>query len=295
MKKLTPLLFALGMSASLIACSNHEPSTPSKGSSSLSQKELSESKNTFSEIVAIDNEYCSIKLTELDPDNIWGYTVKAELENKSADKNYMFSIENAAINGVSANPLFATEVAPSKKALKEINFADHTLKENGIGDCTDIEITFRVYVNDDWAADPVAKETVHIYPYGEEQATHFVRNSQPSDTVLVDNDQVSVIVTGYDPEGTFGYTVNLYFVNKTDKNIMFSVDDAAINGFMIDPFYANSVPAGKSAFSSMHWSDRSLEESKISDVEQIEFTLTASDEDDWLAEDLVNQAITLKP
>ena len=45
----------------------------------------------------------------------------------------------------------------------------------------------------------------------------------------------------------------------------------------------------------MHWSDRSLEESKISDVEQIEFTLTASDEDDWLAEDLVNQAITLKP
>lgn len=295
MKKLTPLLFALGMSASLIACSNHEPSTPSKGSASLSQKEHSEIKNTFSEIVAIDNEYCSIKLTELDPDNIWGYTVKAELENKSADKNYMFSIENAAINGVSANPLFATEVASGKKALKEINFADHTLKENGIGDCTDIEITFRVYDNDDWAADPVAKETVHVYPYGEEQATHFVRNSQPSDTVLVDNEQVSVIVTGYDPEGTFGYTVNLYFVNKTDKNIMFSVDDAAINGFMIDPFYANSVPAGKSAFSSMHWSDRSLEESKISDIEQIEFTLTASDEDDWLAEDLVNQAITLKP
>lgn len=90
MKKLTPLLFALGMSASLIACSNHEPSAPSKGSSSLSQKELSEAKSTFSEIVAIDNEYCSIKLTELDPDNIWGYTVKAELENKSADKNYMF-------------------------------------------------------------------------------------------------------------------------------------------------------------------------------------------------------------
>lgn len=295
MKKLTPLLFALGMSASLIACSNNEPSTPTKGSSSLSQKEHSEIKNTFSEVTAIDNEYCSIKLTELDPDNIWGYTVKAELENKSADKNYMFSIENAAINGVSANPLFATEVAPGKKALKEINFADHTLKENGIGDCTDIEITFRVYDNDDWAADPVAKETVHVYPYGEEQVTHFVRNSQPSDTVLVDNDQVSVIVTGYDPEGTFGYTVNLYFVNKTDKNIMFSVNDAAINGFMIDPFYANSVPAGKSAFSSMHWSDCSLKESKISDVEQIEFTLTASDENDWLAEDLVNQAITLKP
>ena len=49
-----------------------------------------------------------------------------------SSKNYMFSIENAAINGLSANPLFATEVAPSKKALKEINFADHTLKENGI-------------------------------------------------------------------------------------------------------------------------------------------------------------------
>ena len=36
----------------------------------------------FEEVVVVDNEECSVKITGLDPDNIWGYTLKAELENK---------------------------------------------------------------------------------------------------------------------------------------------------------------------------------------------------------------------
>lgn len=58
-----------------------------------------------------------------------GYTLKAQLENKSTEKTYMFSVESASINGVQCDPMFASEVAAGKKANEEINFSTDTLEE----------------------------------------------------------------------------------------------------------------------------------------------------------------------
>ncbi len=52
---------------------------------------------------------------------------------------------------------------------------------------TDIELTFKVYDSNDWSADPVGKETIHVYPYGEENAVAFVREAQATDNVIIDN------------------------------------------------------------------------------------------------------------
>ena len=250
---------------------------------------------TFSGLTAVDNAECSIKVTEIDPDNIWGYTLKVQLENKSNSKTYMFSVENAAINGVQCDPLFATEVAAGKKSNEEIIFLDDDFEENGITDYTDIEITFRVYDTNDWMANDVAKEIVHVYPYGEDKAVKHVRTAQPSDNIIIDNEDVTVIVTGYEDDAIWGYTAKLYIMNKTDKNLMFSVDEASVNGYMADPFFAKSVSSGKSAFASMSWSDTTLEDNGIVAVEEIEFNLRVYDADDWLENDLVNKRVTLRP
>lgn len=45
----------------------------------------------------------------------------------------------------------------------------------------------------------------------------------------------------------------------------------------------------------MSWSDSTLEENGITNVETIEFKLRAYDADDWSASDLVNEVITLNP
>lgn len=99
----------------------------------------------------------------------------------------MFSVESASINGVQCDPMFASEVAAGKKANEEINFSTDTLEENGIVEYTDIELTFKVYDSNDWSADPVGKETIHVYPYGEENAVAFVREAQATDNVIIDN------------------------------------------------------------------------------------------------------------
>lgn len=300
MKKIAILLLTLLLLFSFSACAggtepNNDEETTSLQSETVKNADKFENEITFTEVVAIDNDECMIKITSIETDNIWGYTLKAQLENKSSDKTYMFSVENAAINGVQCDPLFATEIAAGKKSNEEISFSDDELEENGVGEYTDIELTFRVYDSNNWSADDVSKATIHIYPYGEDKAVEYIRKEQPSDNVIIDNEYITVIVTGYEDDSIWGYTAKLFLMNKTDKTVMFSADEVSVNGFMADPFYATTVTAGKCAFSSMSWSDDILEENEIIDIDTIEFKLRAYDEDNWLNGDFANETITLNP
>lgn len=304
MKKFISIVIAALMVFMLAACSDaqtDEVSTPdavteeNTAVQDETQETESETEIVFEEMTVVDNEYCTIKITEIIPDDMWGYTLKLFLENKSSDVTYMFAGQYAAINGIEIEPFFASEVAPGKKANEEIVLLDTELSENGVMEYTDIEISFRVYDTNDWMADAVAEESVHIYPYGEANATAYVRQSQPNDQVIIDNENVTVIVTGYDQDGLWGYTVNLFLVNKTDTTVMFSAEEVSVNGFMLDPFYASSVSAGKCEFSSMSWFDTDFEDNGIENVENIELTFRAYNEDDWSADDYANEMISLVP
>lgn len=250
---------------------------------------------SFEEMTVVDNEECSIIISQIEPDNMWGYTIKVKLENKSTDKEYMFSVQSAAINGVQSDPFFASSVSAGKKSNDTIQFSKSSLKGNDIGEFTDIELTFRVHDNNDWTADEVAKETIRIYPYGEENSVLYVREPKETDTIIIDNEYVKATVIGYEEDSIWGYTVNLFLENKTDKEVMFSIDEVSVNGYMADPFFADSVIPGKSAFSSISWSKNTFTENSISKVEEIEFIFKAYDNSDWLADPFANENITLKP
>lgn len=308
MKRFMSMVLAAIMVLTLVACGGGEkqsaPDEENPGKVETSSSEKMDSTGVakddveeiqFEEITVVDNEQCVIKITGIDPDNVWGYTLKAYMENKSTDKTYMYAVSTASVNGVQADPGFATEIAAGKKANGEISFSTSTISPDVIGEFSDIELSFRVYDSNDWAADNVAEETVHVYPFGKDKASTFVRKAQSTDTVLVDNDEVSVIVTDYDEDGFWGYTVNLYLVNKTNKELTYSVDEASINGFMADPFWATSISPEKVSFASMSWSDSDFESNGITDVEEIEMRFKIYSSDDWAADDIFNDVITLNP
>ncbi len=248
----------------------------------------------FQEQVIADDAHCTIKITGIKDDPTWGYTLKVYLENKSDSTTYMMAVDTASINGVQADPLFAKEVAPGKKANSEISFSEELFGGSDIGPYSDIELNFRIYDSQDWSAEPVSEPEAHIYPLGEAAATQFTRPKKDTDTVLVDNEHVTVILEGFRQDEIWGYTADLFLVNKTDDAVMFSADEVSVNGFMVDPFYAESLEDGKCAFSTMSWSEHSFEESAITEVESVEFLLRVYDADDW--DDVyVNQVFTLKP
>lgn len=294
MKRIFAILLALAMVAACLAgCSSKKEETPAGSTPVGTGGSVDVGKVTFEELTVVDNDQCSIKIIGVDPDNFWGYSVKVELENKSQDTTYMFSVTDAAVCGIQTTPLFATEVTAGKKAVDDIIFLDTDLTDNGITAYTDIELFFRVYDNDDWSADDIAKVSTHIYPYGEDKASTYQRAPQDTDQVIVDNEYATVTITGYENDPIWGFSAKLFVENKSDKSVMFSVDDASVNGYMVDPYWASAVLPDKCAFGTISWSDTSLEDAGITEIESVEFILKAIDYDDWFSDDLVNQPVTL--
>ena len=246
------------------------------------------------EITVVDNDECVIKINGIEYDDFWGYVVKVYFENKSEDKTFMFTAQEASVNGMDWPVLCIEEVAPGKKANEDMNFLDDDLNEL-IPVFTDIEVTFRVYDSNDWSADDVVLETVHLYPFGEENASVFVREPQSTDIVLVDNDDITVIATSCEEDSIWGYVVKIYIINKTDLTLMFSADEVSVNGFMCDPYWGKSLSPGKTAFSNMTWSSSDFEDNGITEVEEIEMLLRVYDYDNWLSDDIYNETVTINP
>lgn len=118
---------------------------------------------------------------------------------------------------------------------------------------------------------------------------------QFAEKILVDNEACTFTVRGIDPEGTFGYTLQVFLENKTDLELMFSLREVSVNGFMCEPYFAVTVSAGMKANEevSFLWDD--LAANGIAEVTDIAFTLAVYDSTDILAEYLVEEDFTLYP
>lgn len=115
-----------------------------------------------------------------------------------------------------------------------------------------------------------------------------------SPIVLVENEEICVKITGTEHDPIWGYTLKVYMENKTDKELLFTVNNVSINRFMCDPFWAESVAPGMRRNSSIYWFDSTLEENGISAVEEINLTLRVYDSKDFSAEDVYQGSFTIK-
>ena len=113
--------------------------------------------------------------------------------------------------------------------------------------------------------------------------------------MLFDDDYCTMIVTGFDPENIWGYTMNVYLENKTDKNLMFSIGDAAVNGFMCDPFWAETVAPGKRSVTTVSWTSQDFEENGITEVETLTLPIRVYNADNWNDNDLIDTTFTVNP
>lgn len=293
MKKYITLLIALIMLFSISACGSNKTPHKNETDNKDGQSEPNNHEIDFSETTLVDDENCTIKVTSIDPNNMWGYTLNLYLENKT-DKNLMFSIDNSSINGLMIDPVFASKVAAGKKANKEVSWNISALENAGMN-VTDITFEFRVYDSDDFMADNLVEKEFSIFPYGENAVQRFSYQEDPNDKIIFNNEYAAMIVTNFDEDGLFGYTMTVYLENKTDKEVMFGLDDCSVNGFMIDPFWSMQVNAGKKAISDISWSDSSFEENGIDKVDKIEFSMRVYDNNDFMAENLVEGVYTVTP
>lgn len=220
-----------------------------------------------------------------------GSYINLAITNKTQDKDISVSSDYVAVNGVQRDSILYTDVAAGKSAVEKVYFYDEL--DEIIGEYTDVEISVSVNEAEDYLSEPLVAVVYNYYPLGKENAVKYERAAEPTDKVLVDNDEVTVIVTGFEDDEIWGKTVNMYVVNKGNKNLVVTADDASVNSIMADAMLATTVNGGKVAIDNMYWLD--LEDKGITDVKDIEFTLRVYDFDDLFADDIVNEKITLKP
>ena len=244
---------------------------------------------TFTEQVVADNEECKITITGFERDDEWDdiYYINTLLENKSSDKTYKFFLDlyTVNINGVSAPCIIAFSLAPGEKRNEKFKLYDFFLCYNDIGGYTDIELVFQVRQTDKngiEGANVLERKAVHIYPYGEDKAAEFVREAQPSDKIILDNEYATVIFVGeanekykesFDREE---YNFEMFVINKTDEMLRIdgAYDSFSVNGFKLesssDSGWGAKVDGGKCSFSKMWFSKEDLEKYGIKDYEDFE-------------------------
>ncbi len=247
---------------------------------------------TFSQVL-IDNENLYFAIKDVQIGAAQGYEWKVYVENRT-DRNLMFSLEKVSVNGVMCDPFWAEVINAGKKGNCEITWMQDALQERQIGDVTQVDFTLNVYNDDDYTEPALMHDPFTVYPMGEERAAFAVREPAETDRVLVDNDSCAVIITGYDPDNSWGCAVKLYLVNKTDRDLVFSINNSSVNGIMCDPFWAEIVCAGRSAFSTALWDQKALAENGITQIEEISMPLTVYADED-IANPFVDETFTFTP
>lgn len=236
-------------------------------------KESYRRESSPSDIVLIDNELAKMTVIGWEKDKYGDFAVRFYLENKSESKKLRYVVESCAVNGVQIGYINGYDVFAGKTSFGDFTVIDEALEANGITEFTDIKFDIGVIEADNWEADYIARESVNIYPEGIDKAVRYEREAKDTDVVIADNDYATVIITGFDAENTDFASLELYFVNKTDKALTFSVDSASINDIMLDPFYAQEVGGENMRFSKVEWEKSMLTDADITAVEIIDFSL----------------------
>ena len=261
--------------------SSSDRSAPATGSAS-----------DFSQVI-VDNEDLYFAIKNVRADAALGYTWKAYVENRT-DKNLMFSFEKVSVNGVMCDPFWAEVINSGKKGNCEITWMRDALQKRGIDEVTQVDFTLNVYNDDDYTEAPLMHDPFTVCPLGEDKASETVRESADTDQVLVDNDSCSVIVTGFEPDNSWGFAMQVYLVNKTDKDLVFSANNTSVNGIMCDPFWADIVAAGKRSYATVLWDKNALAENEITEVKEISLPMIVYSDND-IGTLLVDETFELTP
>lgn len=138
------------------------------------------------------------------------------------------------------------------------------------------------------AESSASNESAEASASEEEQPAGF------EEQVLFDNDQCTMIVKDFDENGDWGPTFKVYLENKTsDQTLMFAVEDASVNGYMLDPLFATEVAAGKKENAEISWFTEELEENDIEKIEEVDLQMRVYNSDDWEADPYVEETFTL--
>ena len=250
------------------------------------------------EEVILDDENSSFIILSSEFTSTGGYELEYYIENKTTDKELMFSWDDVSMNGYMIDPFFASSITPGKREYGTITFSSWRLEELGFESIDEIEFNLRVYDENDWLADNLVDDIYAVYPTGKtpDSVIYPNRVTTATEVIIYENNQCSFIILSSEINTYGEYEISYFIENKTDDlDLMFTWNDVSVNGYMIDPYFASLVIAGKREYGTITFYSSDLEENSITEVNNIEFELEIYNDFDWLEDPILQSVFTYTP
>ena len=231
---------------------------------------------SIEETLLVDQDGVKLTATEYVYDDIWGEGIKFLVEN-STSQNLIINSSSTVVNDYAGNQYFYCDIAAGKKATETCWLSQTSLEAAGIKMVAQIEIAFHVYDSDTYD-DLFTTDylTLKTSAYG---SVEFTPNDKG--TELYAGNGVRIVYKQLVEDEIWGTSVLLFVENKTGKEIYLTCDDVSVNGFMVDGTLLETIPAGKMSMCSISLDSDSMEESGITEIEEIELTFSGVECSTW--------------
>ncbi len=278
MKKITALGLSLLLVFSLAACGGKAAGGKDTGGKNAGGKDAgqqdmgagADAAPAFEPIVLVDNEQLSITVIGFTDDGAGGFDLRIRSVNKTSDTNYTCYVEQASVNGVTVPGTFLWGPDAGQTLEGNVFFTSDDFLGNDIGDYTAINLPLVVFA--EGTEEHLVDQTFRICPYGEDKATCYTREAQPTDAVIVDNEYVTVTVTNYVKDDPDNFCMDLFYENKTDMNVEFGPMYLYVNDTATCPMhYGGGLTVGPAecGFARVRWEKTDLADFGVTDVTAI--------------------------
>lgn len=229
---------------------------------------------TIEEQVLFEQDDVKVTATGLETDPIWGEGIKLLVENNGT-KDIGVGCNALIVNDYMISDLFSTTIAAGKKDYETLRLSSDGLKAAGIENIGRIEIYFHTFDADSYMTisdiDCVTIETSAVGSMDE--------TPNDSGQELYSEDGIRIVGKYVDEDSFWGAAVLLYIENESSENKIIQCDDMSVNGFMVTPYFSQTVYAGKKSISEITLMSSELEENNITSVDDIELKFKIIDED----------------
>ena len=227
-------------------------------------------KLTIEEQVCFEHDGIKVTAVEVTDEWLLGTGIKFLIENNT-DKNYGVSTSEVIINNCMGNASLSCKVTAGQKAYDTmyLNF----LEDSDIKNPGQIEMYFYLY-------DPETYKTVYRAECCTLKTSLYDVMDVPTagdGQVLYDKNGVRVTVKSTKVDQLLSSGVLLFLENNTDKEIAVSIDDLAVNGFMVSSFFLSTMYPGKCDMDTLSVYSSDMKKNNIETIETMTFSLRIYD------------------
>ena len=141
----------------------------------------------------------------------------------------------------------------------------------------------------------VVPETTEATEATEPETTEAPNTVMPVENVLLDNESCTFSFGPTSVSEMAAMQINVTCVNKTQETLVFSWNNVSVCGFMYNPNWAVTVPAGETLVSAVEIDTYALETMDIHAVDEITFQLHIRSSENWMDAPYVEEYFTIYP